>query len=88
MGKSAARRYYYSPETAELLANLNATDQEFDAIDAQVAMLAKNPALGYHIPFLIPAADRSRKLYRYDVGRFGLIYTYSRDELEIVTVAS
>jgi hypothetical protein len=76
------RKFYYSPKVVERFAELNTTEQEFDAVSAQVEALAANPKLGYPIPFLIS----STPLFRFDVGRFGLIYWYSKDKLEIVMV--
>jgi mRNA-degrading endonuclease RelE of RelBE toxin-antitoxin system len=82
------RQYHFSPESAERLADLKTTDAEFDSINSQVAALARNPKLGYRIPFLIPSLDHSRKLFRFDVGRFGLIYTYDRTDLDVITVVA
>lgn len=83
-----SQKYFYSPESAERLADLKTTDQEFSIINSQVALLAKNPRLGYEIPFVFPSLDHSKPLFRFEVGRFGLIYTYTKDELEIVTVVA
>ena len=75
------RDHIISPRAIEQLADLNATDDELDSISAQVALLAKTPKLGYVLPFSDP-----RELRRYDVGRFGLIYKYDDERLEVVTV--
>jgi mRNA-degrading endonuclease RelE of RelBE toxin-antitoxin system len=80
------RRFYYSPEFAERLADLQASDPEIDSIHLQVQALAKDPTLGYVVPLLLPSLEPSQTLYRYDVGRFGLIYTFTDEELEVVTV--
>jgi len=75
------RDHIISPRAIEQLADLNVTDDELDSISAQVALLAKTPKLGYVLPFSDP-----RELRRYDVGRFGLIYKYDDERLEVVTV--
>jgi mRNA-degrading endonuclease RelE of RelBE toxin-antitoxin system len=76
------RIYNYHPRACRRLMELKATSEEFDSINAQVAELAKNPHLGYQYPF----QTRSKKLFRFDVGRFGLIYTFNRKELYIITI--
>ena len=75
------RDHLISPRAIERLADLNATDAELEIIEAQVALLAKTPKLGYLLPF----SDR-RELRRYDVGRFGLIYKFNDARVEVVTV--
>ncbi len=75
------REHIINPLAIERLADLNATPAELDVIETQVALLAKNPKLGYFLPFSDP-----RRLRRYDVGRFGLIYKYDDKRLEVVTV--
>ena len=75
------RDHIIIPRAIERLADLNATDAELDVIEAQAALLAKTPKLGYFLPF-----SNSRELRRYDVGRFGLIYKYDEKRLEVVTV--
>ncbi|HXP78592.1 MAG TPA: type II toxin-antitoxin system RelE/ParE family toxin [Verrucomicrobiae bacterium] len=70
-----------SPRAIERLADLNATDSELEGIEAQVALLAKTPILGYLLPFSDP-----RELRRFDVGRFGLIYKFNDTRLEVVDV--
>ena len=75
------RDHLISPRAIERLADLNATDAELGIIEAQVALLAKTPRLGYVLPFSDP-----RELRRYDVGRFGLIYKFNDARVEIVTV--
>jgi plasmid stabilization system protein ParE len=77
------RDHIVSPRAIERLADLNATDAELDIIETQVALLAKTPKVGYVLPFSGP-----RELRRYDVGRFGLIYTYNDAKLEVVTVVA
>ena len=74
------RDHIISPRAIEQLADLNATDDELDSISAQIGLLAKTPKLGYVLPFSDP-----RELRRYDVGRFGLIYKYDDERLEVVT---
>jgi mRNA-degrading endonuclease RelE of RelBE toxin-antitoxin system len=61
---------------------MKATAEEFDSINSQVLELARNPHLGYQYLF----QARSKKLFRFDVGRFGLIYTFNRKELYIITI--
>jgi plasmid stabilization system protein ParE len=75
------RDHLISPLAIERLADLNATDAELEIIEAQVALLAKTPKLGYLVPFSGP-----RELRRYDVGRFGLIYEFNDARVEVVTV--
>jgi hypothetical protein len=70
-----------SPRAIERLTDLNVTDAELEIIVAQVALLAKTPKLGYHLPFSDP-----RELRRYDVGRFGLIYKFNDALVEVVMV--
>jgi mRNA-degrading endonuclease RelE of RelBE toxin-antitoxin system len=82
------RKYFFSPESVERLTDLKTTDPEFDIIDSAVARLADTPTSGYRIPLILPSLDNSRNLFRFDVGRFYLIYTYTKDELEVVTVLS
>lgn len=77
------RNHLISPRAIERLADLNATDAELEVIEAQVALLAKNPELGYLLPFSDP-----HELRRYDVGRFGLIYEYNDARVEVVTVVT
>jgi plasmid stabilization system protein ParE len=75
------RDHLISPRAIERLADLNATDAELEIIEAQVALLAKTPKLGYPLPFSDP-----RELRRYDVGRFVLIYKFNDARVEVVTV--
>jgi plasmid stabilization system protein ParE len=75
------RDHLFSPRAIERLADLNATDAELEIIEAQVALLAKTPKLGYLVPFSGP-----RELRRYGVGRFGLIYEFNDARVEVVTV--
>ena len=75
------RDHLISPRAIERLADLNATDAELKVIEEQIAFLAKDPTLGYPLPFSGPG-----KLRRYDVGRFGLIYKYNDARVEVVTV--
>jgi hypothetical protein len=76
------RRLYFSLTANRRLADLRPTDEEFNAIDLQLATLAKNPALGFEFPF----QNQPRKHLRFDVGRFGFIYTYDKDEINVLTV--
>jgi mRNA-degrading endonuclease RelE of RelBE toxin-antitoxin system len=75
------RAYLISPSAIERLADLNATDAELSALEAQIALLSKTPTLGYLLPFF-----NTRNLRRYDVGRFGLIYKYDDARLDVVAV--
>jgi len=75
------RDHLISPRAIERLADLNATDAELEIIATQVALLAKSPKLGYLLPFSDP-----RKLRRYDVGRFGLIYKFNDARVEVITI--
>jgi hypothetical protein len=79
------RKRYYSPKAIERLAELSASDVDFAVVDAQVAGLAKLQNPGYRIPLIIDPPPANR-LFRFDIGRFGLIFRYSKDELEVVTV--
>ena len=75
------RKHYYSPESIERLTELGATDEEFEIIEGHVVDLAKNPKLGYRIPFVL-----KEEVYRFDVGRFGLIYMFTSRRLDVLTV--
>ena len=77
------RRPYFSLTANRRLTDLRPTDEEFKAIDLQLAELARTPELGFEFPF----QDQPRKLFRFDVGRFGLIYTYDDDEINVVTIS-
>ena len=76
------RKLYFSLTANRRLTDLRPTDEEFKAIDLQLAELAKNPALGFEFPF----QNQPRKLLRFDVGRFGFIYTYGDEEINVVTI--
>ena len=76
------RTLYFSPTAVRRLTELRPTDAEFDAINLQLETLARNPALGFEFPF----QNTSRKLFRFDVGRFGFLYTYNKAEINIATV--
>jgi plasmid stabilization system protein ParE len=75
------RDHFISPLAIERLADMNATDAELEILETQIALLAKDPRLGYRLPF-----SNAAELRRYDVGRFGLIYQYNESRLEVVTV--
>jgi mRNA-degrading endonuclease RelE of RelBE toxin-antitoxin system len=76
------RKYYYSLTAIRNLTELSVIDQEFESLDSQVKALAEKPDLGYALP--IHYTDEN--LFRFDVGRFGLIYMYDKNELNIVAV--
>lgn len=76
------RARYYSPLSIQRLAEMNATPEDFRAIDKQLTELAQRPRQGYRVPF----HQSSESLWRFDVGRFGLIYTFDKGEIEVVTV--
>jgi hypothetical protein len=77
------RKYYYSPTAVDRLADLNITELEFNILDERIAAIARDPHLGSAIPFLLIGSDH---LFRFEVGRFALIYRYNKDEIEVVTV--
>jgi len=76
------RAYNYHPRACRRLVEVRANSEEFEVINSRVEELAKNPHLGYAFPF----QDGSKKLFRFDVGRFGLIYTFNKKELYIITI--
>lgn len=76
------RTHYYSALCIQRLAELDVTEDEMSAIALQVRQLAKEPRLGYPIPF----HHSSEPLWRYDVGRFGLDYTFDAKSLTVVAV--
>lgn len=76
----------YSPQVADDLIRLKSTKDERQSIKEQVLLLAAKPHLGYRILFEDPLLDNDKKLYRYDVGRFKLNYTFDLQHLEIVSV--
>lgn len=78
------RTYSISPEAIERLAEFDATEDEFRAISLSAADLAKDPTLGYRIPFEV--FDNSG-LFGYSVGRFNLIYRYEKNTLDVVTIS-
>lgn len=78
------RAYSISPEAIESLAEFDATEDEFQAISLSASDLAKDPTLGYTVPFGI--FDNSG-LFGYSVGRFNLIYRYDKNTLDVVTIS-
>jgi hypothetical protein len=76
------RTLYFSPTAVRRLTELRPTEAEFNAINLQLDALTRNPTLGFEFPF----QNSSRKLSRFDVGRFGFIYAYDEAELDIATV--
>lgn len=76
------RKYYYSLTAIRNLTELSVTDQEFESLESQVKALAANPNLGYALPIHYD----DEHLFRFDAGRFGLIYIYDKKELNIVAV--
>ncbi len=76
----------YSPQAADDLFKLRSTREERQSIKAQVLLLAANPHLGHRIIFEDPLLDDDKKLYRYDVGRFKLNYTFDRQFVEVASV--
>lgn len=79
---STARRAYFSPLGSQKLARLHPTDTELEKVAKARLQLAQNPKLGYPLPF---GLLYSETLYRFDVGRFGLIYRIDKN-VEIVSV--
>lgn len=75
--------YYYSPQAIERLSNMAPSEKEKGAISMQLALLARKEISGYRIPFDPSLRDR----FRFDVGRFKLIYRFKGEELEVVTIA-
>ena len=75
------RKYSYSPTAVKRLAELHPTDEELEAVDSEVKVIAKYPKTGFLLPFHNP-----KELRRYDVGRFGLIYQFDSKRLDVVTV--
>jgi mRNA-degrading endonuclease RelE of RelBE toxin-antitoxin system len=80
------REPVYSPQVADDLFRLKSTKEERLSIKTQVRLLAANPQLGYPILFEDPLLDDDKKLYRYDVGRFKLNYTFDLLHLEVISV--
>jgi hypothetical protein len=78
------RTYSISPEAIERLAGFDATEDEFHAISLSASDLARDPTLGYRIPFEV--FDNSG-LFGYSVGRFNLIYRYDKNMLDVVTIS-
>lgn len=66
------------------MAALFPSDEEFESVTQQVNEVAKKPGLGSRIPFWFDDPE----LFRINVGRFGLIYAFNDDELNIVDVIS
>ena len=78
------RTYSISPEAIERLADFDATEDEFQAISLSAADLARDPTLGYRIPF---EGFDHRGLFGYNIGRFNLIYRYDKNTLDAVTIS-
>jgi mRNA-degrading endonuclease RelE of RelBE toxin-antitoxin system len=76
------RQIFYTATANRQLTKLAPTEHEFDSFSLQLRDLALKPTLGYLVPF----QEGAKKLFRFDVGRFGFIYTYSKDELNIINV--
>lgn len=77
------RRPIVPPSMITRIAALGATDAELDAIVSALQQLAKDPKLGYKVPFE-SAGKRERR--RFDVGRFGLIYEFDAKALGLIQV--
>jgi plasmid stabilization system protein ParE len=75
------RVYSFSPRAVSRISDLRATDAEIDALNEAAAELAEKPKRGYLLPFFNP-----EELRRYDAGRFGLIYKFDEERLDVVTV--
>jgi hypothetical protein len=71
-----------SPRAIERLAEMRITEDEWPAIREQARTLAASPTTGYPVPFRIS----SQTMFRFDVGRFGLLYIFSSESLHIVAV--
>ena len=78
------RERFYTPEATENLGDYGVSPADIDRIDAQVARLAENPELGFHVP--IQLLDWPRGLYRCDVGSYKLNYIFTDDELWVISV--
>jgi mRNA-degrading endonuclease RelE of RelBE toxin-antitoxin system len=79
-----ARQVFYTETANRHMAALLPNDDEFESVTKEVKELAKKPDLGYRIPFWFSDPD----LFRVNIGRFGLIYAFDEDELNIVDVIS
>lgn len=79
-----ARKVFYTETASRHMAGLFPSDEEFESVTQQVNELARKPDLGSRIPFWFGDPE----LFRINVGRFGLIYAFSEDELNIVDVIS
>lgn len=69
-----------SPRAIERLAEMRITEDEWAAIREQARTLAASPTAGYLVPFRIS----SETMFRYDVGRFALLYIFTSKSLHIV----
>jgi mRNA-degrading endonuclease RelE of RelBE toxin-antitoxin system len=78
------RERFYTPEASENLTDFGASDADLTRIDDQVALLAEDPELGFRIP--IQLLDWPRGLYRYDVGPYKLNYTFTDNEITVISV--
>jgi mRNA-degrading endonuclease RelE of RelBE toxin-antitoxin system len=76
------RQIFYTATANRQLTRLAPTGDEFQSISLQLRDLALKPTLGYPVPF----QEGAKKLFRFDVGRFSFIYTYSKDELNVINV--
>jgi hypothetical protein len=77
------RRPIVPPSMITRIAELGPSDSELDAITVALRELAKDPQLGYRVPFQV-AGKRERR--RFDVGRFGLIYEFDAKVLGLIQV--
>lgn len=80
------REVIYSPRMANDLLQLRSTKGERQSIRMQVLLPAANPGLEYRILFQDPLLGNDKKLYRYNVGRFKLNYTFDRERPEVASV--
>lgn len=77
------RRVKFSPKALENLDELKATVSELKQIGREQVRLGRDASLGYPVP--LDYELFGKRLFRYDVGRFGLIYTIGK-YVEIVSV--
>jgi mRNA-degrading endonuclease RelE of RelBE toxin-antitoxin system len=78
------RERFYTPEASENLADYGVSETDLDRIDELVTSLAENPELGFRIP--VQLLDWPRGLYRFDIGPYKLNYTFTDDELWVISV--
>jgi mRNA-degrading endonuclease RelE of RelBE toxin-antitoxin system len=82
------KEVHFSPQAADDLLRLGATDDDIDAVREGAQRLAGDPALGDLILFQSPFLSPSQRLYRYVVGNFRLNcrFDFNSGELEVVSI--